>query len=460
MARFLYLLAILSYMISSFFPKQPVLHMTVSVLSMLAVLISLRFVKGLALIFGLFFLIGGGAMLVWSGSAPIHFISSFGEMIQMVTLFALIPILSIPIRFGNYADEVHSIIRKRVKSATQLYMLTSAASYFFSSFMNLAALPMTYYSISSSVKEYPIDNKKRYLSRAITHGYAMPLLWSPVTPIVGTVLYLTGTAYSKILPFLLVMSIGGLLLDWVSISHPLQLFRRRLQWKRAKKETAASLTPLTGGRPARLFHILAAIILLNALITLLDHFFSFSFLFLVSLIVIPFAFLWCILIGQGKPFFPGVVRHFQTYIPKMQNQFFIFLSAGFFITALNVSGADTVVTQWVNTLIHFSGIRIFLILLPLIPFALAFIGLHPAIGLALISAALHSDLLNKSPIVVTVAMLGGAIPAFLMGPYNATLGMMSSIINEKPIKLSNWNFPFTCLYLVLLTLFVQLLYLL
>ncbi|RYM04664.1 hypothetical protein EWH99_09660 [Sporolactobacillus sp. THM7-7] len=461
MIRFLYIAAIFSYILATLFPRQELFPFIVSALSMLAVIASLRSVRGLALAFGLFFLIGGGILLLWSGAGATHYVTSFGEMIQMVTLFALIPILSLPIRYGSYADEVRGVIRKKIKGPAQLYVLTSVVSYFFSSFMNLAALPMAYYSISPSVQGYAVQNKKQYLSRAITHGYAMPLLWSPVTPIVGTVLYLTGINYIEVLPFLLVLSVAGLILDWGLIGHPLNYLRHRIRSRRTKKETAAAGPGIeTPYQPRKLLHIFAAIILLNALIVGLDHLFPLSFLFLVSLLVIPFAYLWCLFIGKSRPFLSGTRQHFRTYIPKMQNQFFIFLSAGFFITALNVSHADTVVTQWVDMLIHFTGIRIFLVILPFIPFSLAFIGLHPAVGLALIAEAIQSDALYQSPVVVTLAMLGGAIPAFLMGPYNATLGMMSGIIGEKPFKLSNWNLPFTLLYLVMLVLFIQLLYLL
>ncbi|RYL90335.1 hypothetical protein EWI07_11845 [Sporolactobacillus sp. THM7-4] len=456
MIRFLYLAAIISYIAASFFPQQSFLTVTVSILSMTSVLVSLRFVRGLALVFGLIFLGGGYLLLLWSRAEAIYYVTSFGEMIQMVTLFALIPILSLPIRLGHYDDEVRGIIRKKIKGPDQLYMLTSCMSYFFSSFMNLAALPMTYYAIAPAAAEYPIHDQKRYLSRAITHGYAMPLLWSPVTPIVGTVLYLTGTSYMKVLPYLLVLSGGGLLLDWIFAAHPFKTWHARKQLKTSRKQSAAAaLDGTISQKPVRLLHILAAIIILNALITLLDHIFAVSFLFLVSLLVLPLAWIWCLLIKKGHLFLTGVKDHFITYIPKMQNQFFIFLSAGFFITALNVSHIDDQVTGWVNTLIHFTGIRLFLVLLPIIPFVLAFFGLHPAVGLALISEALHADILNQAPVVVTLAMLGGAIPAFLMGPYNATLGMMSGILNERPFKLSNWNFSFTLLYLLVLTLFVQ-----
>lgn len=460
MIKYLYMLAILCYIAVSFFPDSQSIHFLVSLFSMLSVLFSLRRVRGLALVFGLCFLIGGSLLLLRSGTSPSHYVTSFGQMIQMVTLFAVIPLLALPIRFGKYAKEVHGIIKRKITNEGQLYMLTSGTSYFFSSFMNLAALPMTYYAISPSTSDFSIHNYKRYLSRAITHGYAMPLLWSPITPIVGTVLGLTAVNYTTVLPYLLILSIGGLALDWLSAIRPLKSYRGHSGAKKSQNETAAAAATEQGDvfHPLRLLHILAAVLLLNALITVLDHFLKLNFMLLVSLLVVPFAFVWSLLIHKGNLFLSGVKKHFQTYFFKMQSQFFIFLSAGFFITTLQISHTNVVLNQWISGLIHLVGIHIFLAVLPFFPFALAFIGLHPAVGLALIAEAIHTNVLSQSPVVVTIAMLGGAIPAFLMGPYNATLGMMASVMDEKPFKLSNWNFTFTYLYLGLLTLYVQLLY--
>ncbi|WP_093674346.1 hypothetical protein [Sporolactobacillus nakayamae] len=458
MIRTIYLMAITSYVVSFLFPHQPVFKLFVSVLCMLAVGLSLQRVRGLALSFGAFFLGIGSLMLVVSHAKAIQFITSFGEMIQMVTLFALIPILSFPIRYGHYADEIRELIRRKVTSRSQFYVLTSIISFFFSSFMNLGALPLTYHSIAPSTNQFEIAHKKRYLSCAITHGYAMPLLWSPITPIVGTVLYLTKTAYSQVFPYLIILSIAGLVLDWATSKGApgfMNKARNEAEQEIAVTQTSSVVKEL---RLTKLWQIVGTVLLLNGLVTVLDHFFTLSFLFLVSLIVLPFAFSWCFLIGETRSFLSGLHHHFHTYIPQMQNQFFIFLTAGFFITALHVSHADRMVTHAVDTLIQFTGLRLFLIVLPLIPFALAFLGLHPAVGLALISEALRSQVLLVAPVVVTVAMLGGAIPAFLMGPYNATLGMMSALIHEKPFTLSHWNAPFTWRYLILLTLFVQFMY--
>lgn len=116
---------------------------------------------------------------------------------------------------------------------------------------------------------------------------------------------------------------------------------------------------------------------------------------------------------------------------------------------------------WVNKFINFAGVEIFLILLPLIPLALAFLGLHPAVSLALMTEGLNPEVVGISPHILTVAMLAGAVSAFLVGPYNATLGLMSSIVKESSYKVSNWNLSFASIYIgcVMLYLFILQLFL-
>ncbi|RYL92458.1 hypothetical protein [Sporolactobacillus sp. THM19-2] len=455
MNRFLYLAAMLSYIAATLLPASDFPDTAVSVLCLLAVLTSLPAVRGPVLFFGLGFLAGGILLLARSGITPAAYVTSFGDMIQMVTLFAFIPILTFPVRFGDYAEQIRHLVRKRLRGTNSLYLLTSAAAYLFSSFMNLAALPLTYDTIARSAGDYPIGKKKRFLTRAITHGYAMPLVWSPLTPIVGTVLDLTGTEYAPVLPYLIGLSAAGLTLDWLTAGL---ILRRAESGPVRNTRTEVAAARALRDRPYRLIHIPVALIILNGLIILLDQWLKQSFLFLVTLLVLPFSGIWCLLIRRGALFFPAVRHHFNTWLPKMVHPFFIFLSAGFFITTLHVSGADATLTEWVAIVIRRTDLRVFLVVLPLIPFALAFLGLHPAVSLALIAGSVHSGSFFHTPVVITVAMLGSAVPAFLMGPYNATLSMMSGIVDEKPFTLSKWNFSFTWRYLVMLTVMIQLLY--
>ncbi|SDH15885.1 hypothetical protein SAMN05192534_10221 [Alteribacillus persepolensis] len=461
MIRYIFLLAIGLYLLSNII-HHPVLDVFVSIVALCAVVCSVFFVRSIVLMFGLIFLSSGILLLSFSHSAVTSYLFAFGEMLNLLTLFALIPILALPIRLGNYAGEVKAVIQKKIKNSMQLYMMSSGISYFLSSFMNLAALPMTYYSIRPSIDEYAVYNKERFMSRSITHGFAMPLLWTPVTPIVGIVLEMTGVNYSSILPVLIPLSVLGLLVDWLIVrvhTIPSQVSREEFSGVEAaessKQEMAAATEDTEDKSVYRLFHIFLAIILLNITILIVEQFADVSFLFLISLLVIPFSFIWTLLIKKQREYVHALGNHFQTHVTKMKDQFFLFLSAGFFISALNISGADQTVNQWISSIIDVIGVHAFLAVLPFIPAGLAFIGLHPAVAFVLIVEAVNPHVLGLSPLVLTIAMLGSAVPAFLMGPYNATLGVMSNIIDQSPFKISNWNIPFSLTYMVILIVFLQ-----
>ncbi|NHC41500.1 hypothetical protein G6549_16185 [Bacillus sp. MM2020_1] len=460
MLRYMFFFVILLYLVNVLFP---VLHLGViiSCLSLAIVLFTIfqakRFVQVLG---GTFLLLG--VLLLWTSGASWHqYILSFGPMLDLLTMFTLIPILGIPIKLGNYSGGIQALIQKRVKTSGQLYMITSGISYFFSIFMNLATLPMTYYSIRPALDVIPVENKERFMSRAITRGFAMPLLWAPVTPIVGIVITMTGVSWVSILPYVIPLSIVGMGVDWYIGSRKANVMIHNK--KDLSAHEMAATIELTGqkNRSSRVFQIFLAIIIFNVIISLVETKFPYPFLILVSLLVIPFSFSWSLILKQGKEFGAHLVKHFQTFSVSMKDQFFIFLSTGFFISTINVSHTNVWLDAWVNKFISFAGIEIFLILMPLIPLAFAFLGLHPAVSLALMTEGLNPEVVGISPHILTVAMLAGAVSAFLVGPYNATLGLMSNIVKESSYKVSNWNLSFASIYIgcVMVYLFILQLFL-
>ncbi|GAB7387797.1 hypothetical protein BSNK01_16340 [Bacillaceae bacterium] len=461
------------YLLSNIFPEAP-WDLAISVLSLACVICTVFRVPRFLQALGLIFLGLGSTMLAMSGADWGQYLFSFGNMLPLLSLFALIPILALPIKLGNYAQAVQKIIQRKVKRSSHLYMLTSGLSYFLSSFLNLATLPMMYYSIRPAVDLFPIRHKERFLSRSITHGYSMPILWTPVAPIVGIVIEMTDVSWASLLPVLLLISLAGLVLDWMTgawIAQKRRKNRNLLSAKedsateeeagRAKGEMAVASEEAPAKKAGSLMHIFVAILLFNLVVMMLEHWFDYSFLFLVALLVIPFSLVWSLWLREGRGFVQGLNAHFQTHLLKMKDQFFIFLSAGFFLSALKVSGVDDTLNQWILGVKDVVGDQFFITLLPLIPFALAFSGLHPAVALALVAEALNPQSLHIAPNVLAVAMLSGAVTAFLMGPYNATLGIMSNIVKESPYRVSNWNAPFTLLYIVfvmLVLLLLQVLY--
>ncbi len=451
MLRLMLISVILLYMLSVLIPGFKMDNF-ISLLCFAIVLMTIFQVKPFVKILGSIFLFFGVALLWISGASWQQYILSFGPMLDLITMFSLIPILGIPIQLGGYSGGIQTIIQKKVKTSGQLYIITSGISYFFSIFMNLASLPMTYYSIRTALDGYEVQNKEQFMSRSITRGFAMPLVWAPVTPIVGIVITMTGVSWASLLPYVIPLSIVGIGMDWYIAAR-----NSKRQLKASSNvianETAAAIETGINNRSSKVLQILLAIIIFNVSISLVETRLPYPFLICVSLLVIPFAFSWSFLLKRGREFGTQLKNHFYS-LPKTKDQFFIYLSAGFFISTINVSHTNEWLDHWISKFITVAGADIFLVMLPLIPLGFAFLGLHPAVSLALMTEGLNPALIGISPHLLTVAMLAGAVSAFMVGPYNATLGLMSSIVKESSYKVSNWNLPFAGLYTVCVMLYL------
>jgi hypothetical protein len=455
MLRFLFLLVIFMYLLATILPQLD-FSVLLSILCFIIVLSTFILAKRSVQLLGSAFLLLGVVLLWKSGSHWHYYILSFGPMLDLITLFTLVPILGIPIKLGGYSRGIQTIIQKRINNSGQLYMITSGISYFFSIFMNLATLPMAYYSIRPALNMFSVENKERFMSRAITRGFAMPLLWAPVTPIVGIVISVTDVSWISILPYVVPLSILGLGMDWFIGARRSKKMIPAVQDVSAH-ETAATIDHSELNSPRRILQIFLAIIIFIAAISLAESLFHYSFLILVSLIVIPFAFAWALFLKKGTDFGNQLLKHFQSFSISMKDQFFIFLSAGFFISTINISNSDEVLNEWIMKFIQLVGVEIFMILLPLVPLAFAFLGLHPAVSLALMTGGLDISALGLNPHILTVAMLAGAVSSFLVGPYNATLGLMSNLVKDTSYQVSNWNTSFTTIYISIVMLYLFLL---
>ncbi len=131
----------------------------------------------------------------------------------------------------------------------------------------------------------------------------------------------------------------------------------------------------------------------------------------------------------------------------MKDQFYIYLSAGFFISCIKISDTNDLLNSWIGQFRNIIGVEFFLIVLPLIPLVFAFLGLHPAVTVTIMAESLNPEILGISSLILTVAMLAGAVSAFLVGPFNATVALMSSIVKESSFKVAQWNMSFTSLYI-------------
>ncbi|OLN21261.1 hypothetical protein BTO30_15875 [Domibacillus antri] len=424
------------------------LGVLLSIFSMIAIALSLLSCTFFTRLMSIVFLFLGTLMVVRKGIDFSYYVQLYGDMLYLLALFSIVPLLSLPIQAGGHREAFKQLFQGRIHSSSHLYRTITGLSYFLGSFLNMAAVPITHASVKSTVDAWPIEKPDRFLAGSIIQGYSLPIMWTPLSGILGVVLHVTKVEWLHIFPILLCISLVSLGFNWIIFT----LVERVKQSGVAPKETAAAeASPLFYGKISQ---IVLAIILLLFLIVGTDAVFSLGLVVSVTLLTLPFAWIWCLLLRKNTEFLPGVKHHFTHKIADMSDSFAIFLSAGFFVQALHYSGQDRLVNQLFVQFSELAGVQLFLISLPFLTLLFSFIGMHPIVVVTLLAQSLKPDVLGITPEQMAVAFLGGAVLTFYLGPFSGTLGLMSSIINVRPMRIAGWSLLYAAAFSLVLTISV------
>lgn len=415
-----------------------------SVLSLAAIAASLPVSAWTTRLLAIPFLGGGSWMLASHGSGWATWVGAFGDMAYLLALFVVLPFCSVPVRLGGYSRAIQTLLRRRVSSVFQLNCLVTSLAYICGSFMSMAAVPVMMTSMAPVAKAYPIRQPERFIAVSAACGYALPILWTPVSGVVGVVVYTLHVDWLSLFPVLFSLSIACLVINWL-IFYWLELRGP------ATPAPAIELEP-PDAAPAlpKLMQMLLAIVLLVAAIVLLEYALRIGLIAVVTLIAIPFALAWSAAIGQGGAFLRDARVQLAARLPQMADQYVIFLSAGFLAQAMRLTGVDHQVNLMFLGLQAAVGATPFLLLLPPLVLLLSFAGLHPLVVMALLGESLKPEVLGISAVQLAVVLTGSAVLTYMAGPFSGTLGLVQSINRISTFRLSLWNAPYALVLVFLL----------
>jgi hypothetical protein len=283
----------------------------------------------------------------------------------------------------------------------------------------------------------------RFMTVSSTYGYVLPILWTPVSGVVGVVLHSLRLDWLSMFPILFGLSIVGLVMGW-GLFYLLEM-RGKPAALPSGGQPAQTAAPL-----ARLLQMVAAIVLLVACIGLLDGWLHIGLVTIVPLVALPFALAWSAAIGQGRQALREAGRQTMYRLPAMADQFAIFLSAGFFASAMQLSGFDDTVNLMFLHLRDALGAQGLLILMPLMALIASFLGIHPLVAIALLGESLKPEVLGISSARLAVALVGSSVLTYMLGPFSGTLGLLQALSRVPSFRLSLWNAPYAFGYFVLL----------
>ena len=447
----LYLAAIAVFLLARL-GHLPSLMPLVSVLALASIVVSLRACGPVARMLTVLFLAGGTLMLWRAGVAWQQYLLAHGEMLYLLALFAVLPLLSIPVQLGAYGHSIEAVLRSRITGPFQLNCVVTVLAYLCGSFMSLAAMPNMMTSLAPVLAAYPLRDPQRFATVATTYGYVLPILWTPVSGVVGVVLHGLRLEWTALLPMLIGLSLAGLMLNWALF------WLIELRGRPALSMPAAPDAPQPPLGPAlrHLSQMLLGILLMVTLIAVFDRLLKIGMLTIVTLLAIPFSLAWSLALGQGRAYMRAAALHMTSRLPRLADQFAIFLAAGFFVSAMHLSGVDLTVNQAFLALHQTLGTRLFLLAMPLMALAASMAGLHPLVGIALLGQSLKPEVLGIDARLLALTLIGSAVLTYMLGPFSGTLGLMQSLTRIPGYRLASWNLPYAAGYVLLLALAILL----
>lgn len=399
--------------------------------------------SGLYLWAGLMFFTLGLIFYFTSVPVSVSFLSLFGSMISLLALLFVLPFMSTIISVGNYDRALGQLIsRPPPLTMTRLYRRTSVMTYLLTLFLNVATVPVVVATVRErlvSLKDVVIE---RFFAHSILRAYALVLLWSPTEVLVASTIDLTGTNYLLLFPTLFTISFIFIAFDW--LLHHFQL-----------KQVAIDMPLETNINSKFLYRKLIELgIAITCFITLLliaNELLSQSFLFTVTVFIIPFTFLWAATIKKPKRFYLLSLAYVKGNTSQLHGLFFLFLSAGFFVEVFPY----TFLFEYMNGIFAFTYLHAsllwFYLLIALCVFSFALIGFHPLISIAIISPFL-TEAIAVHPYGMSILLIGVGLSTVMIGPFNITPTILAMQLQANPYRIIRKNILFALCYLLFIVL--------
>ncbi|GAF20793.1 hypothetical protein JCM19047_450 [Bacillus sp. JCM 19047] len=367
------------------------------------------------------------------------FLSLFGSMTSLLALLFVLPYMSTIIAVGKYDRALGQMIRKPPQlTMVRLYRRTSLMTYMLTLFLNVATVPVVVSTVRAQVSQLKDAFIQRFFAHSILRAYGLVLLWSPTEVLVASTIDMTGTSYLLLFPTLLAISILFISLDWFIHNRQLQ----HIDLKAAVEGTH---------NPAQLrkkllelgFAITCFIVILLTLNTLIPQ----SFLFSVTVLIIPFTFLWAFFIKKGNRFLLLSSAYVKGNTTQLHGLFFLFLAAGFFVEVFPYTTLFDQMDLFFSYVYETGPILLFYLLIALCIFSFALIGFHPLISIAIFSPFL-AEAMVVHPYGVSVLLIGVGLSTVMIGPFNITPTILAMQLQANPYSIIQKNLLFAFGYLL------------
>lgn len=393
-------------------------------------IISWFFSSRLFKMIGGLFITVGVIFTLTSGEGFGEIISNSTSNLSLLMFFSLLPWIGTVVKVGGLDESVTDMIQDRANRVDRIYGSSVFTTYFLGIFLNISAIYIIQRVLNVLFNNASVSLKNEFIIKATLRAFALAVIWSPLEVIVGLTVDSTGVSYFTLFPWLMLTSVI------VGLTEVL-LTRREFNGVTIDAELEEI------NSEALKKSIIKMIILLISFLSVVMFFnltSELDFVLTVALIIVPFSFAAAFVMKRLPLFLKTGWSTWKNHNNNMQNFSVLFLSLGIFSGGFNSSFIPELMQQVFGYVDSF--LILILLLIMVVIYGLAMVGVHPVATLAILSEVLVPVLTAENALSIGIVMVVCGMGISAAAPYgvNATMTAQSMHINPYKITMMNMGF--------------------
>jgi len=413
------------------FAESAVINYILGLLAILMVIVSFPKASRLFQVLSGSFILIGGFFYVQTGEPILDLPSILTSNLSLLVLLAMLPWMNSVVRSGRFDRNLNALMKVNVSDLGKLYTRSSATTLTLGAFLNLSAATISQEVLKNNLSHISKKLRDSFISISTLRGFSLALLWSPLEILLATSIFVTGVNYVSILPWLLLIALITFILDAVWGRFHFKKYSYADEKDVTQKEVRVE------GLGKKIAHLVVALVLFLSLVILLGNLFDLDFILTVSILILPFALVWAMMMKRTRSFWVIGWNTWKEKTNTMQNFIILFISLALFSHGIGNTTFLEYVQQPVMALSEYPLIVFFLI--QVIFIFMSMFGIHPIATIGILSSLLSSLLVVYNPISIAIVMITSSVATLTVGTYGlvVTLTAMNLELNPYRITVSN-----------------------
>lgn len=389
------------------------------------------------------------ALYLRTGGGVGEFVAEAGKALDLAAAILAVQTLQWPLRHLGYDKTLREFLRGWLAGSRRRLYGHQGFALGLSSVLGFAGVPLAYLLSNPSLASH------EWTAKAVSRGYLLAILWTPLSVGSALVLKLTGATWFDTLPIALGTMVVALLvftlLDRPSIGDLAHTGRRGATWEGVAPEDDTSEGAKPEGLRPMLPLILGLLLFAAALLTL-EAVLPLSPLDVLALVTVAVSALWLTTAGKSRDLRYLAREFVRESIPASGELLAVMLSTAVLVEAGTASGLLLRLLDPVLTAAGTAGYLGLALTICLAPVVLGFFGVDPFVSLLALGTSLAATDLGMEPGTMAVLLLGGAGLANVLSPLSLNSVTLSRLTGLPPLQFARWNLGFSATVLGVLVL--------